>query len=253
MRARWLWLALALLCAPAEAQVIPGFPPGVFDNAAALSASVAASPVAFDAKATSDTYLSNSASTITNTTLTVGSGPNRALIATYMTNSTSPVVSCSWDSAGTPQTMTKLITTSLGGGGGSSVIFGLRNPTSGNKTLSCSTDGPSQQFLSAVSFTGVNQTSDGAAFPNTNGVSGTGTAISNTVTSATNDMTVDASSNNGWNYSAPTQTQLYIDNSGTSTNSASSYASGAVTVTFGWTQQNSAAKWTDSAVDIAHQ
>ena len=39
MTRRYLWLTLALLCAPAAAQDLPGFPPGVFQNTAAMAGS----------------------------------------------------------------------------------------------------------------------------------------------------------------------------------------------------------------------
>lgn len=218
-------------------------------------ASSGGASVAFDAKTVTTTY--GSTSSITNSTLTVGSGSNRALIAAFVTSNNTPTVTCVWDAVGANQSLTGLKTQGQGvAAKGAVILLGLRNPTSGNKILTCTPGGAySDQFLSAVSFTGVLQTNDGVAFPNKSGATSTGTAISNAVTSAVGNMTVDVvSSITPYTLSAPTQTVLYTNNvAGSIVNAGSSYGAGASTVTFAWTASNAAAVWTDAAVDIAHQ
>ena len=210
-------------------------------------------PVAFDAKAVTATY-GASVSTITNTTLTVGSGAasNGALVATFITSNSTPTITCHWDSTGTNQLMTGLITSSSGiGGQGGIIILGLLLPTAGNKTLSCTPGGSyGDQHLSAVSFTNVNQTNIATAFPHTAGATGTSISPAVTVTSAANNMTVDAMGSNDVIVSSA-KTNLFQTNSG-NVRGGSSYAAGAASVVFGWTL-NSSAVWTDAAVDIAHQ
>jgi hypothetical protein len=148
--------------------------------------------------------------------------------------------------------MTQLISYSQASGG-TVVIFGLRNPTRGNKTLSCATSGPAQQYLHVSSYNNVNQTSDGAAFPYNHGAGGTGNTVSNPVTSATGDMVVDAGVDSGYNFSAPTGTILFNDIGGATRDAAASYNPGSATVTVGWTLANVLAVWADAAVDVAHQ
>jgi len=123
-----------------------------------------------------------SVSSFTYSGITVGSGANAALIVAVNLNGTSSTgFSVVWDSGGTNQTMTQLgrITNAFAG---DLLLFGLRAPTPGNKTLSVSWTTASRYTVNAISFTGVNQTSDAAAFTNFNsndqtaGGAGTSTA-----------------------------------------------------------------------------
>lgn len=205
-----------------------------------IAAAAVASPVALDAtgtKAKSTTGLT----TYDFTGMTVGTG--NALIVTVTYGDVNVTgMTASWDNGGTPQSMTLLASQDQVFNVGTTAIFGLRSPTAGNKTLRLNWTGSAQVFVDAISFTGVNVTSDATAFPvagRTASVIGPTTSPSLDVTSATNHMTVCATTNQGNNYSAATQTSMFIDNTGASINCAAAYASGAATVSFGWTSSAS--------------
>src|SRR2546428_12764173 len=94
--------------------------------------------VTLDARSTTPAQ-ANAVTTIDLTTFTVGSGSNRALVAQIAWGSgggTPSGITLNWDQLGTPQAMTLIKTVT----NGSLVValYGLVNPTSGNKTLRAS-------------------------------------------------------------------------------------------------------------------
>ncbi len=178
--------------------------------------------VAFDAKVTADTT-TNSGTSLNNTNLTVGSGANRALIATaQISNISATSLACTWNGvsmtlAGTPITGAVAV----------AAIFYLANPASGNNTLTFSYSGVAGNiYLGAASFTGADQVTT---------VSNYTTASSNggTVTSSSTGAAVDSIANQG--AGAPTQTQIYNDRSGSIVNGGSSYNIGSASAVFSWT------------------
>lgn len=187
--------------------------------------------VTFDAKCTADS-LSNSATTITNANLTVGSGSNRALVALLAFGAvTLPTgITVTWDSGGTNQAMTQITNATAASSAGSTVLFGLLNPTSGTKTLSASWTGASEVTLASVSFTLVDQTSIAVAFPHGNGATGSSTTPSVTITSATGNMTVASFQTNLGNINSTNGNNIFIDNNGTICDSAGNYITGAASV-----------------------
>jgi len=155
--------------------------------------------VAFDAKATADST-GTSVTTISNANLTVGAGSNRGLIAVVSWNGTvtlsAPVAH--WDTAGTNQLMTQIGSTITNAAIDQHLaLFGLVAPTSGNKNLTVSWTGASGVYLSAIAFTGVDQTSAAVAFPHFNNAVGTTSPASVAITSATGNETVAVFSANG--------------------------------------------------------
>jgi hypothetical protein len=114
-------------------------------------------------------------------------------------------------------------------GSGAIALFGLRNPTAGNKTLHLTWTGSTQITTSAISFSGVNQTSDGAAFTNFN--SATNAApISVAVTSATGNIVVGGFVSAA-NFSSVSGTQVFIDNTCAVNAAAANRDAGAASVT----------------------
>src|SRR5258705_6542224 len=94
--------------------------------------------VAVDAVSSAETQ-SGSVTTTTHTNLTIGASlSNSALVVGvgWDTKITSP--NMHWDSTGTNQLMTLIGTVNTAGTNGTVALFGLRNPVSGNKTISCS-------------------------------------------------------------------------------------------------------------------
>jgi hypothetical protein len=107
------------------------------------------------------------ATSVNYTGLTVGAGANRALIMVIGGRvGAMTVTACNWDSTGTPQAMDLLATVT----GGTDIkfykIYGLVNPTSGNKTLAVAwNEATNEGVINALDFTGVNQTGGATSFP----------------------------------------------------------------------------------------
>jgi|SRR5882724_215259 len=172
----------------------------------------------------------SSVTSINYTGITVGAGSNRALIVTLGLGNTALTSgwTATWDSGGTNQAMTllKSQTHTSGANNDAGVIFGLRNPTSGLKTLALSWTTAQFPTVEAISFNGVDQTSDAAAFPN---------AISNNtatinVASAVGNIPVSLAVFSS--LTAFSQTNLYFDATSSGADSSASRAAGAASVTF---------------------
>jgi hypothetical protein len=184
------------------------------------------------------------------TGITVGSGSNRALVFLLYINGggTAPAsVTATWDSGGTNQAMT-LITSKANANAVDIVyVFGLRAPTSGNKTLAVSWTNAATYAADAISFTGVDQTSDATAFPNPNTAQAVSTTPSVVITSAVNNIPV-AIAGTGNAFTVPNQTTIFHD--GLSAGDAlGQRAAGAASVTFSCTNGN--ASWAYAGCDVA--
>lgn len=204
--------------------------------------------VAVDAVSSAES-VSSSGLVATHTLLTVGASlTNGALIfgVTWDNLATSPIAH--WDSTGTNQLMTSLGTVSSTGGQGRLVLFGLRNPTSGNHTFGLSWTVAAQAAMFGISFTGVDQTSDAIAFPHFNSATGSSTAPSVVITSATGDITIGQITASAGTISSVNNTSLYITSNFVPT--AMNRGTGAATVThsgvFGVSEP-----WAICGVDVA--
>lgn len=195
--------------------------------------------VAFDAKTAAVTNV-NAVATMTVSNLTVGSGSNRAMaVLIYWATGTVPSgITATWDSGGTNQAMTLIAGTNAGAGGAaneSTSAYGLIAPTAGNKSLVISWTGNQEAHATAISFTGVDQTSVAVAFPHgTTNIKTVSTAQPNTVTitSATGNMVVAGHEQDVGAYGAISNTTLAKDDTtGPGIGVAFNYASGASSVT----------------------
>jgi formylmethanofuran dehydrogenase subunit C len=154
--------------------------------------------LAIDAKATASTHTAG-ALTLTNTTLTVGSGATCLLAALVFQEETRipSAISVHWDSTGTNQLMT-LIPSGSGAtsnDNGQIRLYGLVNPTAGNKTLSATWTGSVPAVLDAMSFSGGDTTSVSAAFANAHAQAdpntlGTPSTPTNALTGASGNISV---------------------------------------------------------------
>jgi hypothetical protein len=206
--------------------------------------------VAFDANSTADVR-GASISTLDLTTLTVGSGADRVLVAqvSYADGVDPAAPAINWDQLGTPQALTQIVKV-VNGTLALAQLWGLVNPTSGNKTLRWTNSATvNEVFLNATAVTGANQTGGVTTFPNSTTNTGTSTAPSITITSASGNMTIDAGAGPQV-ISAPTQTQIYVDNGGSATSAWASRAAGAPSNVHGWTLAGSVA-WAACGTDIA--
>lgn len=207
--------------------------------------------VAFDA---AGSEIAGSGS-LTDTTLTVGSGANRALVVIIAFRlSAAGTISVVWDNGGTNQTMSLVdsFTDAVGHFSFNPIqvqVYSLVAPTSGNKTLAINQTGTAPFAAIATSWTGVSQVGGTSSFAgaNTEDITGASSAPSITISSATGNAVVaqffcDAAGS----FVAVNNTQLYIDNTAfAAANRASGAASVAMSATLG-----GPANWIAQGVNI---
>lgn len=187
-------------------------------------------------------------STINYTGLTVGSGASAILVMLALSVSGSTITSMNWDSAGTNQACSSLLSAS-----GCS-FRGLLNPTPGNKNLKIVLNNPNKFTLVVVSFQGGNSSAITNHFSGQQSAnSASGTALSVSITSAVGSLVFGqfrSQQITGNNLSAVTGTSVYLDNSNISnTQTATSYTSGASSVTMSATAATSSA-WVAQGVSV---
>lgn len=140
-----------------------------------------------------------------------------------------------WDDPGTPQALTLISNTTVADAAGLQVIalYGRIAPTPGNKNLVISWTGNNEMHASAISFSGVDQTSVAVAFPhgNTHSASGGSSPCTVTITSATGNMVTATHVQNfsAWGVISGT-TLAKDDTTGPNSGVASNYANGAASV-----------------------
>lgn len=166
--------------------------------------------------------------------VTVGSGPNRALVVQLITwGGTISGLSLTWDSVGANQAMTLIGSSTDQFNDSQNFLYGLVAPASGTKTLTASWTTPSVAILAAASFTGVSQAGDTTSFAHFNGTTGTDASVaSGTVTSAVGNYTVAGFGYGGiLGFTSLNQSQ-WFEESNLSFTSIGGYATGASTVTY---------------------
>lgn len=210
--------------------------------------------VAFDAQGTE--FFANPGTEVLDSSLTVGTGSNRALVVAVLFTGADPgsPTSVIWDVFGAAQSMTLLDTIdsssfSVSISPISMRLYGLVAPVSGNHILaintfnSCGIDGI------AVSFTGVLQTGGTDTFANAGHATATSASASVTIASATGDMLVGQYLANTFSaISAYNGTELYTSFINAGANGAN-YASGASSVAMTATLTGSLL-WAAQAVNI---
>jgi len=187
--------------------------------------------------------------TTTGGLVTVGSGANRVLVLSVsLSLDTATSVAAVWDTGGTNQAMTQIVTRGQAGGG-CAVLFGLVAPTSGNKNAKITWNNANSDIcVNGTSWTGADQTGGATTFPNsTSAVATSSSAISLAVTSAVGNATQVCTATGG-TPSAATKTTTYLDSSPASESGAGSRADGAASVTHGWTVTFSS--WVAAGTDI---
>lgn len=204
--------------------------------------------VALDAVGTAQDTNQAVVTSFSYTGITVGSGSNRALVFLALFEGSNPgTITAIWDSAGAHQVMTPLVSIS-DGANDFIYVFGLRNPTSGNKTLSVSWPTSTSLSCAAISFTGVNQGSDAAAFPSTNTATATSASTSNTIASSVGDYCVEAM---GCQSTATSNgTQFVFDNNTPTDNLFAQYIAGTAISTTLTNALGGSTIWISAAVDV---
>lgn len=202
-------------------------------------ASPASAQVTLDAAATLYIDSITAVTSLSLTTLTVGSSPNTILIA--QTGNFVPT-SCHWDPTGANQALSNVINQST-----NVALWALLNPTPGNKTLTCALTSKAYVSLNAVSFKGVDTSSLLNAIDATNTATGSSGTAAVTVSAPANGMAIDVALN-GNSFSLPTQTQAFIDN--TIATAGSYGTTSGSSVAFSWTVSPST-PWKEAAVSLS--
>lgn len=218
--------------------------------AAWLIAAPATGAVTVNANATANAHTS-SATALNLTSLTIASGSNTVLVVQLSFSvKTVTSVTVTWDNGGTNQAATLIKTANGSGSLSRAELWGLVAPVTGNKTLRITWTTTSELYLNATAFDGVDQTGGVTTFPNSTSTTNTGTTASLVITSAVNNITIDTLTV-AEIISNPTQTQLWLDNSGTNVGGGASRGVGAATVTHAWTIASSSIAWVIVGCDIA--
>lgn len=187
--------------------------------------------VTFDANATAD-CTANAATAINCSTLTVGTGSNRALVCQIVWSGTNSAITVTWDNGGTNQAMTA-ITNATATSTAKVVLYGLVNPTSGAKQLRTTWTTSRDVYVNCVSWTGVDQTGGTTSFPHGVGATGPGssTIATVTVTSAVGNAVVAAhTTSEATSFASVNNTQTFIDNAAANMDGAGNRAAGASSV-----------------------
>jgi hypothetical protein len=196
----------------------------------------------------------NGVTTVNFTGLTMGSVTNPALICliAYDTTSGATISSVNWDATGTPQALTLIPGTATSNGvGATSALYGRVGPiTAGAKTLRVVLSSTSTLIVSAISFSGVDQTGGATSFPHGTAATGSSTAPSVAITTAVGNRVVGGGSEPSAGITV-NQTQVYNDTAQSLTNGWGNTAAGAagtvtLTATLGGTSL-----WCYSGTDVA--
>jgi hypothetical protein len=192
-----------------------------------------------------NTNVAAAATTMTLTTMTVSAGSNLCLVGVLTTSNASSSPTMNWDTAGANQAMTLALTVT---NTQKLYIFVLVAPVTGNKTLSASWTSVSNASLSAVAFSGADQTTCYNAADNVSYTTNTASP-SFAVTSDANGATFAAiyPASNDTN-STDTQTEAYRNN--TFVRRAGSYGLGGTSNTHSWTLAGAPVLMTGGGIHI---
>lgn len=173
---------------------------------------------------------------------TLSAGTNRVLVVGieygYSGGNIPSVASVTWN---TTETMTQQVsaTDSICPSCQRAYFYSLVNPTSGTHDISVVTSAafdalatPARIF--SMTFVDAHQTTPVSNTAAVNDAACNSATTSIAVTSATGQYTL-ANASGGAALSAPTQTQIDLDNDGSNNNTAASEAAGAASVTHAWT------------------
>ena len=211
---------------------------------------ISSGPVLVDAFTATLAETSVGTSPLNLNTFTVGSGSNRALVA-WIIGSAFATQALTWNGV----SMTLMGSGSMSSGAGQIYVYGLLNPASGNNTLQGTWSASTRAAIGCASFTGVNQGSLGAAFPNIanlNDQSSTTAGI--TVPSATNHVALGVyCANIPSDWGTPSNTVMFHDINFPATNPAGNYEPNPTGSTaFTYTLLGGATAWCSVGVDIAN-
>lgn len=176
-----------------------------------------------------------SATSLSYTGLTVGSGSNRALIGNLNADAAITSVTMTWDSGGTNQSMASIGSNKENTWNRWSFANGLVAPTSGNKTCSVSWTTSSTVRFAMSDYTGVDQTGGTTSFAGVTGNNGSSNTASVNVTSTSSDLALAMAINSSGSAATESHTQLQEATSGDPPIYTQYTTAGGSPVAFTWT------------------
>ncbi len=202
--------------------------------------------VSLNATPTSSDTEASAVTTVTVADLTIAAGSNIGLVATLVLQVGVSAVTCTWNGV----SMTSRVSAANATNDTEVHIFVLRNPATGNHSLTASWTTASDAVLSGIAFNGVDQTSDTVSFPNATSATGNTATSTVTVTTQTNNAVVAVHGNGGASFASVDNTQLFLDNTAPHFLSAGNYkvTSGSASVTLTGTL-GSAQQWVSGGID----
>lgn len=195
------------------------------------------------------------ATSLTNSSLTIAPGAT-ALLAWLSFNEQSISASgetVNWDNAGTPQPMTQVAFIESFNVNVNIQLWGLVNPTIGNKNLTASWTGSVPASLNAIAFNGTINSNTTAAFSHAASSSGTTGSPTITIGSAVGDMVIVAEGNAAGaitSLTAPGSTSVFNYTDVTPYGYTGSRAPG-VTPNVTFTGAPTSTEWAVAGVDVA--
>ena len=209
--------------------------------------------LAIDATATASTHTAG-ATSLTNTLLTVGAGATSLLAAISFQefNFIPGSVSLRWDSAGTNQLMTQIVEIQSSVNNNNwTQLWGLVNPTTGNKTLNATWTNSVPTVLDAISFSGGVTTSVATAFVRSGTNNGTSGAPTLSLTGASGNISVCVTGTPVANVTALTATSssLWFTDS-TEPNLFVRGATAPSATTVSWSATPTSTEWGIAGVDV---
>lgn len=187
----------------------------------------------------------NSANSFSDTSLTIGTQANRALVVAIGLNSNpGSALALTWD--GVPLTQLALIDAS--DVSSETAIFGLLNPASGNKVLAGSWLNALSFSVAGISFYNVEQSSLANAFKNATTAEGASSPATITVTSAVGDWVVAAESAS-FTALTPNKNRIYNVRTVSGFGASANRAEGAPSVTLSATESANQI-WTAAGLTI---
>jgi hypothetical protein len=209
--------------------------------------------LAIDATATAATTTAG-ATSLSNANLTVGAGATSLLAAIiFQEQAATPgtINAPVWDSVGANQPTTRVATIQSTNTNLLIELYGLVNPTSGNKTLSCSWGTSVPAVLNLLSFSGGVTTSVATAFVR----SGTNFAVSGaetlSLTGAAGNISVCVAASVPANITSLTttgSTSWFTNNVVASAHVSASTAPSATSIT--WTGAPTSTEWNIAGIDV---
>lgn len=189
-----------------------------------------------------------------NVNFTVASGQNLALVICLVVDNNSQTPTMIWDNGNTNQGPNQIgAFDAITAAGVMLFLYALRAPTAGvGLLLTVNFQSASSGYVSAISFSGVDQSSDAAAFNNyvtNNGNSSTGTL---TVNTASGNATVEVGASTITTGNTTNQTRWWKDSSGGSNSGWASYAlSSGTSTSFSEALSSGPGTWAENGMNIS--